>query len=174
MLRLRPYRKSDAECVAHWISDEVSFRKWSANRYERYPLLPEDIRTHYEAMEDSDAFFAMTAFDESGGVGHLTMRFPGADRDVVRFGFVIVDNEKRGMGYGREMLRLAIEYAFRILRVRRITLGVFENNPTAYRCYRSVGFREIPDRQEAYRILGEDWTCLEMERNDQTWKGDAP
>ena len=83
-----------------------------------------------------------------------------------------MDDKARGMGYGREMLRLAIEYAFRMLRVRRITPGVFEDTPPA--CHRSVGFREIPGGQEAYRILGEDWTCLEMEPNDQTWKGDAP
>lgn len=120
-------------------------------------------------MEDSDAFFAMTALDESGVAGRLTMRFPGADRDVVRF--VIVDDKARGMGCGREMLRLAIEYAFRVLRVRRITPGVFEDNPPA--CHRSVGFREVPGGQEAHRIPGGDRTCPEMERTGQTRKEEA-
>ena len=61
----------------------------------------------------------------------------------MRFGFVIVDSSKRGKGYGKGMLELAIRYAFDILKAERITLGVFENNAPAYRCYKAVGFRDL-------------------------------
>lgn len=164
MLRLRPYKKCDAKYIVNWIKDEVSFRKWSADRFDHYPISAEDINAHYSACDDSDSFFEMTAFDESEVVGHLIMRFTDEEKKTLRFGFVIVDDTKRGMGYGKEMLRLAIKYAFEILKVQKITLGVFENNPSAYHCYKSVGFQDAaPEKNKYYHFLGEDWKCLELE-----------
>lgn len=164
MLRLRPYKKCDANAIANWIKDETSFRKWSADRYDKYPICAEDINAHYSAYEDSDSFFEMTAFDESGVVGHLIMRFTDEDKKILRFGFIIVDDTKRGMGYGKEMLQLAIKYASDILRVQKITLGVFENNPSAYHCYKAVGFEDVTSEEfEYYHVLGETWKCLELE-----------
>lgn len=164
MLRLRPYKNCDAEYIAGWIKDEVAFRKWCADRYDKYPICAEDINKHYSACADSDSFFEMTAFDESGVVGHLIMRFTDEKKKELRFGFIIVDDSKRGMGYGKEMLQLSIKYAFDILKVDKITLGVFENNESAYHCYKAAGFKDVElDEVEYYHIFGEDWKCLELE-----------
>lgn len=164
MLKLRPYKKCDAKYIVSWTKDEVAFRKWCADRYDKYPIRAEDINEHYVAMDDVDSFFQMTAFDESGIVGHLIMRFTDDNKNELRFGFVIVDDEKRGKGYGKEMLQLAIEYAFKILKVQKITLGVFENNEPAYYCYKSVGFKDVQLKEyEYYHVMGENWKCLELE-----------
>ena len=162
-LRLRPYKPCDAAAIVSWIGDETAYYKWSAGRFGAYPLTAEGLNRHYAAA-DSDSFFEMTACDASGPVGHLIMRYPGQDRAVLRFGFVIVDPARRGRGDGRRMLQLAVRYAFDQLSVDKITLGVFLNNPPAYRCYRSVGFREVPGAAvERGRILGETWEVQEME-----------
>lgn len=162
MLRLRPYKKCDAAQIVSWIKDEVSFRKWCADRYESYPIGPEDMNAHYGATEDSDTFFPMTAFDENGVVGHMIMRFTNEEKTELRFGFVIVDDSKRGKGYGREMIGLAMKYAFEILKVKKITIGVFDNNESAYKCYISSGFRDTGEVQSC-QILGQEWRCIELE-----------
>ena len=164
MLRLRPYKPCDAEAIVSWIKDELSFRKWCADRYESYPITAEDMNAHYDALANTDSFFQMTAFDENGVVGHLIMRFVDEEKKILRFGFVIVDDSKRGMGYGKEMMQLAAKYAFEILKVEKITLGVFENNAAAYHCYKAAGFEDVELAEEEYfKILGEDWKCLELE-----------
>ena len=118
----------------------------------------------YDSVEYNDTFFAFTAFNEDGVTGHLTMRFTDEKNKIVRFGFVIVDDKKRGKGYGAEMLRLAIRYSFDILKAEKITLGVFEKNTSAYNCYKSVGFKDVVTKEyEYYNINGEKWKCLEME-----------
>ena len=66
----------------------------------------------------------MTAFDENGIVGHLILRFTDEKRKVLRLGFVIVDDTKRGMGYGKEMISLSLKYAFEILKVDKVTIGM--------------------------------------------------
>ena len=66
MLRLRPYKACDAETIVSWIGDEVSFRKWCADRYDHYPITADDMNRHYDAFAYSDNFYEMTAFDETG------------------------------------------------------------------------------------------------------------
>lgn len=163
-LRLRPYKACDAQAVLSWIGDERAFRRWSADRFEAWPITAEDLNRHYDALAFSDAFYEMTACEGTVPVGHLILRFTDAEQTVLRFGFVIVDSARRGRGLGREMLGLAVRYAFDFLGAEKITIGVFADNEPAYRCYRAVGFRDVTgDEPEVYHILGEDWPCLELE-----------
>ena len=160
MLRLRPYKPGDAEQIVRWCKDEYAFRQWSADRYPKFPITAENINALYNGSE----IWGFTAFDETGVVGHLTMRFPKGDFNEVRFGFVIVDCEKRGRGYGKEMLSLAVKYAFEFIKADKISLGVFENNTAAFQCYKAVGFKIVEtDLIESYNCLGEVWNCIDME-----------
>lgn len=164
MLRFRPYKPCDAPAIVSWIKDEFSFRQWCADRFDHYPLTAEMLNAHYAAQEQNDAFFPMTAYDETGVQGHMILRFTDPEKKKLRFGFVIVNSEKRGMGYGKEMLQLALQYGFQLLKAESISLGVFENNPAAYHCYKAAGFREMKLPQpESYAVLGERWNCIEME-----------
>lgn len=164
MLRLRPYKPCDAKKVVSWISDKKTFYRWSANRINKYPIDANDLNEHYKEQDDSDSFFVMTAYDETGAVGQMIMRFLDEEKKDLRFGFIIVDSSKRGKGYGKGMLLLAIEYAKSMLKVDRISIGVFEDNMPAYKCYKSLGFSEVGENSnEYYEINGENWKCIELE-----------
>ena len=104
----------------------------------------------------------MTAFDETGIIGHLLMRFTDEKKSVLRFGFIIVDDKKRGIGLGKQMLASSIKYAFEILNAEKITLGVFVNNEPAHRCYKAIGFQDT-GIVKTHHILDEEWKCREME-----------
>ena len=167
-LRLRPYKECDAKEIISWIKDEISFRKWCSDRYESFPITETDMNRKYldcnGDCSDRENFYPMTAFDESGVAGHLIMRFTDEEKRILRFGFVIVDDAKRGRGYGKQMLLLALKYAFDILKAAKVTLGVFENNEAAYYCYKAAGFKEVTsEKEEYYNILGQKWKCIEME-----------
>lgn len=165
MLRLRPYKACDAREITEWIKSERAFRQWSADRYDKYPITPDDMNAYYGKYADSGRIWGMTAFDENGVVGHFTLRFPDEDSlDEVRLGFVIVDDTKRGKGFGKEMVSLAVRYAFDFIMVNKVSLGVFENNTAAIRCYKSCGFKTVRrETVESYRCMGEIWKCVEME-----------
>ena len=106
--------------------------------------------------------------DANGPVGHLILRYTNAAKTVIRVGFVIVDDNKRGMGYGKRMIQMAAQYAFDMLKAEKVTLGVFENNPSAYYCYKAVGFSEIVTKQEVVlEMLGEKWKVIELELNKE-------
>ena len=58
-------------------------------------------------------------------------------------------------------LNLAIQKAKNVFGAKKITLGVFDNNPSALHCCESVGFRVIGT--DSYLIDEEEWTGKEME-----------
>lgn len=102
------------------------------------------------------------AISGSGRQSIFIIRYPSEDKTVVRFGFVIINDTKRGKGYGKAMLNLAIDYAQKQLGAKKITLGVFTENPSAIACYKSVGFKITSERNHI--IDGEEWKGVEMER----------
>lgn len=166
MLKLRPYQKEDAKDIVTWIKDEKDFRQWSADLFSKYPIEAKDLQENYDnAMKSmGENFIPIVVYDDSGIVGQLFIRFPDNEKKTARFGFVIVDDTKRGLGYGKEMLQLALKYTFDQWKVNKVTLGVFENNPSAYFCYKAVGFEDIKEAEPVfYTIMGEQWKCLEME-----------
>jgi RimJ/RimL family protein N-acetyltransferase len=154
-----------------WCKDEETFLKWGGDHFGSFPINENIMNNKYfndngDCIEE-DNFYPMTAFDESGVVGHFIMRYLHGDRDeitILRFGWVIVDDSKRGMGYGKEMLSLGLKYAFDILKVSKVTIGVFENNVSAYWCYKNVGFNEAVMNQDEYAMInGEKWKIIELE-----------
>lgn len=167
-LKLRTYKPCDAKAIVSWIKDERTLRKWSSDRYGVYPISADDINHKYAECNgdcvEPDNFYPMTAVTAEGPVGHLILRYTNEAQTTIHIGFVIVDDTKRGMGYGKRMLQMAIRYAFDMLNAEKITLGVFENNPSAYYCYKAAGFREIQMEQDlVFEILGEKWKCIELE-----------
>ncbi len=172
-MTLRQFTIDDAPIILSWIKDKTAFRKWSADRYPVYPPKPEDMQAQYAA----ENVFPFTAIDDNGKVvGHIMLRYPDPSKTViafpfgqrllVRFGFVIVDDQLRGKGYGKQMLQLAIQKAIHVFGAKKITLGVFDNNPSAFHCYESVGFKVIGT--DSYSIDGEEWMGKEMEKAEST------
>ena len=128
MIGIRPYNASDAGTILSWCQDEKAFYQWTAGILGKYPI----TQSEFSFVESLMPF---TAFDETGIVGFFTLRNPNESLDELRFGFVIMNPLMRGKGYGKAMLRLGLRFAFEIYGAKKASLGVFENNLSAYYCY---------------------------------------
>ena len=66
----------------------------------------------------------------------------------------------------QETIANGLKYAKEIFGVNKVSLGVFENNESAYYCYKAIGFEDVSqDEIEKYTVMGEEWNCLELEIN---------
>lgn len=156
MIRIRPYKASDAATILSWCQDEKTFYQWTAGILGNYPITQNEFCF-------VETLMPFTAFDETGIVGFFTLRNPDESSDELRFGFVIVDPLKRGKGYGKTMLQSGLKFVFEIYGAKKASLGVFENNLPAYYCYKAAGFSDVVlDTTEKYLILGEEWKCREL------------
>lgn len=168
MLRLRPYKPCDAATILNWCRDELTFRKWTGDRYEKFPITEVDMNEKYFAFNgdclESDNFYPFTVLDDNDIIGHFILRYVDELKKVLRIGFVIIDDKKRGMGYGAEMIRLAVKYCFEIYGADKVTIGAFENNYSAFKCYKNAGFKEISAEKSVYaEVCGEKWKIIELE-----------
>ncbi len=105
---LREYKEEDGSIIAGWIRTEEELYKWSADRFNKYPLSGNDINENYAPQIKTGRFYPLSAVDDDGSViGHFIIRYPrDADDSSVRFGFVIINPAIRGKGYGKELIRL--------------------------------------------------------------------
>ena len=126
--------------MINWVKEERSFKMWSADKF-KYPLTVEQLQDYKNMYEQDEYGWIFVALDEEGTpVGHFLMRMADYEKESVHLGFIVIDPKKRGLGYGKEMVELAVKYAFELLGVRRVTLGVYDINTNAKRCYENVGF----------------------------------
>ena len=101
MLRLRTYKTCDAKTILTWCKDELSFRKWTSDRYDSFPITEADMNYKYVDCNgdcnEADNFYPMTAFDESGVVGHFIMRFTDEKRQfyVLVLSLLMIPKEVR-------------------------------------------------------------------------------
>lgn len=139
------------------------FRFWCADRFESYPITADDLNDQYENSPGSEDVYHFTAYNETGIVGHINIRFPEpGNLNTVRFGYVIIDDTKRGQGLGKEMISLALKYSFEIMKAERVTIGVFAENAAALNCYLSAGFKDT-GIAEKFSFGSEEWSCMELE-----------
>ena len=161
MLRLRPFRSIDAKTIVTWASNSTEFYMWSAGLLGDFPVSEQKLLEAVSARENNPKYFPLVAFDNDGPVGFLTVRTPGEDDKKVALGYVIVDPNKRNKGYGKQMLKLTLKFAFEIYGANEVSLDVFDSNGQAYNCYKSIGFKET-GKQEHVNIGNYIWNYIEM------------
>ena len=94
-----------------------------------------------QRAEDRGAIdFAIAVGEKLIGQCGLVQHDPVAQ--TAELGITIGEREYWGRGYGRDAVRLLIEYGFRIRNLRKIWLTVHATNARAIRSYESVGFVE--------------------------------
>ena len=75
--------------------------------------------------------------------------------------FGIGEPEYRDRGYGTETTRLMLDYAFNVVGLHGVMLGVLASNQRVIRTYEKVGFKEIGRRRQSYfsdgRMQDEIW-----------------
>ena len=171
MLRLRPYKPGDGEILIKWFSQgEREFVKWSAGQFA-YPLTKDQLDAYYEKWTQEENGWPMAAVDEKGRLaGHLLMRSADYQENSLFFGFIVVDPSVRGKGLGKEMISLALRYAFEILKADTVRLRVFANNPAAKACYEAAGFRPELQIEKGFSYQGEQWDNIQMAACRQEWE----
>ena len=176
MLGLRPFKPTDADKIASWLQERNVYRMWGGGLIGAFPLSGDDIRKVYlednGLCEEEDNFYPFTATEDGVPVGHLIIRYLDKDRKFLRLGWVIVDGSKRGKGYGKKLIQLSTKYAFEMLGADKVCLGVFENNPAAYHCYKAAGFGKPSTREDSYMdVDGEKWKVIELEITKEKYYG---
>ena len=116
--------------------------------------------------------FSVRTLEQDKFIGFLSLWVNLIHREAW-VGLGIHEREFWSKGYGTDMMKLCLQYAFAELGMERVSLGLHEYNPRALRSYEKCGFRfEGRTRHDTLRegrrtdglwmgILREEWLSLE-------------
>ncbi len=86
-------------------------------------------------------FFAICDKENNNHIGNIKMEMVNDLAKVADLGVLIGEKKYWGKGIGYEACSLLINFGFNELKLKKIFLAVFDNNPNAIKLYKKLGFQ---------------------------------
>jgi len=102
----------------------------------------EDLRKYLESVEANPfmLFWAIHLKENGKHIGNVKIDPINKRHGLGEYGIMMGDSDEWGKGYAKEASEIVINHCFRDLRLRKITLGVVEDNRAAVNLYKKLGF----------------------------------
>ena len=131
----------------------------------------ESAQAFYESRTKFDENIAPFAIEADGKyIGYCSLMDLRNRYGNLELGIMIGDRAYWGRGYGRDAVRLLLDYGFRHLGARRIALTTHVKNERAIRCYRACGFVEEGRPRRVVWIEGEYTDLVNMSILREEWQ----
>ena len=158
---LGPLRQDIASDIARWLDPET-IRTLEISPLPWTPERVHDWMAQVRSASDECWFLTYTRDPLRpmgiAGLDHIDFR----DR-TGEYNLVIGEKDARGKGYGSEITRLVLDYAFTVLGLHNVWLRVYEYNLAAIRVYEKAGFAHIGRRHACKLMGGKLWDTMLME-----------
>jgi len=138
---LRPLERDDLnDRYLGWLNDPDVTKYLESGIF---PTTMQDLEAYYQQTTGSrnQVIFAIVDSQSDQHIGNVKLGPIHWIHRSATFGILIGDARFWGKGIGLEATRLAVEYGFQKLNLRRIDLGVFAGHESAISCYEKAGFR---------------------------------
>ena len=156
-ISLGPFIPEDCAAVFCWFNDVAAARL-------DFTYRPVDMMTHQQwwsglGKDSTKVVFALRKASGPAIIGFVQVTGINAVHRSAELGIRIGDEKNRGQGYGKEALRLALDFCWNHLNLNRVQLVVFKHNSRAIGAYSAAGFRKEGRLKRAAFIDGE-WVDL--------------
>ena len=178
MVRLEYFERADFDQLISWISDERLLTNWAGSLF-RFPLTQDSLDWYLEGTNDfpiSDAYI-YKAIDSGTGkvIGHISLGSISSKNNAARITRVLVgDTAARGKGYCKHMIGEVLRIGFEELKLHRISLGAYDFNTAALRCYERSGFVHEGLQRDVLKYKDEWWSLIEMGILEDEWRALQP
>ncbi len=174
MLTLEYFDRSDFDQLISWINDEELLMNWAGSLFS-FPLTHKSLEWYIEDVNEiasSDAFIYKAVDTTSGNtVGHISLGAISRKNRSGRISRVLIgDTENTGRGYCRDMVTEVLRIGFEDLNLHRISLGVYDFNRAALKCYQKSGLAVEGTNRDVLLYKDKWWSLVEMSILEGEWK----
>lgn len=92
------------------------------------------------AQKETMLFWAIHLKESNKHIGNIKIDPVNQRHGLGEYGIMMGDTSEWGKGYAKEASKTIINYCFKELEIRKITLGVVEQNIAALNLYKTLGF----------------------------------
>lgn len=128
------------EKYVSWLNDPEVYKFLETGGNQTMETL-RDYLTAVEAKPDM-LFWAIHLKHSNEHIGNIKIDPVNKRHGLGEYGILMGEKSEWGKGYAKEASRTILDYCFKTLNLRKITLGVVEQNTVAYGLYKAIGFKE--------------------------------
>lgn len=176
MIRLQLMQREDLKKIIEWNIDKSAdeLLQWAGPMYN-YPLTLVQLENYFLdeiKKEYSNIFLYKIELVNTGEIiGTVELREIDKNNKIGRVcRFLIGQENIRGRGIGAKVLKEILRIGFEDLKFEKITLGVFDFNKSAIKCYENVGFTKVKLIENARKSSKGYWGLYEMVISKDGWK----
>ncbi|MEO5890540.1 MAG: GNAT family protein [Ferruginibacter sp.] len=173
MIRLAHFKESDFKQLIEWIHDEDILMSWSGSLFS-FPLSDRSLAWYIKdtnIVNDSDAFVYKAIDDGGNTIGHISLGGISWKNRSGRITRVLIgDTAERGKGCCQGMIKAMLKIAFEELKLHRVSLGVYDNNVSATKCYEKTGFVTEGIQRDILWHKDKWWSMIEMSILEKEWR----
>lgn len=108
------------------------FQKWTLPKMKRY--IGDTIK------DRANYFWAIYRKDTDTHIGNIKFGFVNMDYKYGDIGVIIGDRSSWGKGFATEAIKLVKDFAFKKLKLHKLTAGSYSNNYGSIRAFQKAGF----------------------------------
>ena len=130
-------KEACSERYLTWLQD------LEVNRFLDSGLFPQsldDLVNYVESMPKNIIFLSIYTKDSLQHIGNVKIDSIDFKNGLAEYGILMGEKEEWGKGYAKEATEAVIQHCFTRLNLRKITLGVVEDNEGAVKLYQKLGF----------------------------------
>lgn len=145
-----------------WINDFGTLRTLGVDPIPRTIEAMIEHNAHFSTLATYAEF---TIYERAGWrpIGICELQEIGQRHGTADYVIFIGEVDCRGKGYGTEVTRLILDYAFATLGLHSVALRVYEYNLAGLRAYEKAGFRAIGRQRQCHWLNGRFWDAIHME-----------
>jgi [ribosomal protein S5]-alanine N-acetyltransferase len=122
-----------------WLNDPEVIRYMEAGGNQTLEMLEAFLR---EVEKKDILFWGIHLKSDGKHIGNIKIDPVNEKHGLGEYGIMMGDRKEWSKGYAREATVAIINYCFKEVGLRKITLGVVANNKAAHHLYESIGFIE--------------------------------
>lgn len=174
MIALARFEKEDFDQLIEWISTEELMINWAGSLFS-FPFTHKSLDWYIKNTNDpetSEAFVYKVIEQETGeSIGHISLGSISRKNRSGRISRVLIGSEDhKGKGYCKDMMRSILKIGFDELNLHRISLGVYDFNIAAIKCYEKTGFVTEGVTRDTLAVNNHWWSIQEMSMLENEWK----
>ncbi len=174
MIKLEYFVKSDCAQLINWIKDEELLINWSGTLFH-FPLTEESMNWYIEDINDlntsSALVYKVKDTETNTVIGHISLGNISRKNQSARITRVLIgDEENKGKGFCKKMIKAILKIGFEDLHLHRISLGVYDFNTSAIKCYQKAGLMIEGNTRECLLVKDKWWSLIEMSILENEWK----
>lgn len=141
--KLRPLRDDDLARRVEWLNDPETYRLLTGCNPSRQMYLVDAKR--WRSILEADPNAVVFAIDTISGrhIGDVDLHNIDKAKGSAKLTILIGDKLYWGRGYGSDVIKTVLNYAFSELGLKSVMLRVFAFNKRAIRCYEKCGFQQV-------------------------------